>query len=1728
MFSPPDNGQAGSGQDERTRNRLRTEGSFVSQHASFWEHQAPLISQHAAPSRPTGFSDRILAKFSQNEAATAATEAVASATDNSINNNNSNSSSTNDAPSSKRISARGRTDFGQLLQKFSKSESSNSEERSDGEAGKLNSGVTRHRSFVRRQEAEEKASSSGSDAERIVRRTPERSQSLKVAEKSSLVPSSDKTTPVAPAVAAASTKTKVESSSGRTRRIRSGVGSSKSGREPGSGNTSEDGGNTSSSSSSSRSGFKSDFMAKRMAGQKKPEESGVSSSRPTLASPAIQEVETSTNSNGSLTFTRGFTGSLNEEEKDMSSKSGHVSGGVLVLGGVTTTASTDSSVSLGLLHADESVDEKPASEEKKSPRSAFLTKLNQTPEKSTVHKEHEVGSLLRSLRSSRTSSRSPSTEKTLAQGSAALSQLASGHHAKTDAHDSSQDKVSAPPETTPSSKIISRQGSQQTKHGGVKTAGSHEISNSVNKVNGTSPDIVQEANKASKTTETTITSSSTGSSSTSARVAKPEPKTFASSANVVLKKAESQPEPGEASGIPTPGAAIKRSASLKEEKSVQRSDSFETKRKGILKRTSSLSKPGAENGSSFPVVDPQLAKILQQRKKLVGDVEEKVEEEEEDDDEENGGGIPSGKRRSRALSAAEEIEETLKYSQLLAAERGRDPEADEALKRTSVAERVFLMQNRIEEVEKSTSSALTSKSRSGGATPKSRPRSGLITPTQQSSLDESLNSSSPPPSSQQQQQQDVQNDLASSTALSISLEPSKTPASATSSKSSAETSGTPGQSTIISSVQSGPPASTTYDQDNSDKVSGKVCSPTRVRDLQTTQEEDPTVLSGPKLMEKLTRLADATEIYQERRKKFVEEPARETSGGTVKDSAGRRGRSNRAGDQGRYQTQPITVEEIQAADSLETVSAFRALVRKKSAVGALEQLSINQHVGYTYTPMPTATTTTTKQQLQQHQPEAVAAGKRQEFPQHLVPTPRSQRRIQRSRRRTLPVTAEELNSVPENQTLVTAADFGKVGQSSTQARDGVSSSRCDSGILSESSDIHDSTGSLSITTTTTTTTATTTAASTSNSAQMDDFPGDELEKQQDPEYLRYLVLDMDLGSHDPCRMSLAAKTSLFQGLEDKTKAERDKEKSASGARRYINRKKRERSQTMPITDDEVSSAAEMGEASHSSAAAASGSGGSTGGRGSARVNVINLPKPEVVNRSRPVSMVEGQEAEPSDDELTKLSLSEKVKLFSQLREKEKEKEKVPAKGSAPVNRRKNRKQASRFNTQPVTSEEVEKAAAFSRISPLAMSLVKPPDPEILKTLSFKDQRLMMAQHAEQCLSQASSRSQSRTGSVTSLNQSQPSSRRQSVTTEEDVTSALASGQESREETESKGILKVKSKSSTDVRAEVKSILKSDQPKEKVGSNSGSTHSILKHSGDDGRHSDSGDSEPRGILKRRASQDGSSFSDGVRPDVKGILKHGSSHEGEGQDGSPRSRSNSQPTVGILKEEGSSHRDGSDAQAGRKGILKGASSTEDNSPRAQEDSGSVSRSKVTGDHKPHAADISTADVESSYSHVDLRISVSNEERNQQHQKPVGARSQGSADTSLSAKISSAEAHTAAASGAVLPGEKPIDAADAEEDKAGQAGHSEDGLRLEIELYAVSALVSVHTDECLSPGLVRVYGCLAVCMFSLGRCLLDCTMTWVSFTRPGLISIVTVRPGLLFIMTDDGLFVNLGDSF
>ena len=78
-----------------------------------------------------------------------------------------------------------------------------------------------------------------------------------------------------------------------------------------------------------------------------------------------------------------------------------------------------------------------------------------------------------------------------------------------------------------------------------------------------------------------------------------------------------------------------------------------------------------------------------------------------------------------------------------------------------------------------------------------------------------------------------------------------------------------------------------------------------------------------------------------------------------------------------------------------------------------------------------------------------------------------------------------------------------------------------------------------------------------------------------------------------------------------------------------------------------------------------------------------------------------------EEEPSQLSLADRVRLFNQ---KIRDDAKAPVvKEPAPT--RKRLTQTARFKTQPVTTEEVETAAR--RISPLAASLAKPPDPEVL-------------------------------------------------------------------------------------------------------------------------------------------------------------------------------------------------------------------------------------------------------------------------------------------------------------------------------------------------------------------------------------------------------------------------------
>ncbi|KAK7501552.1 hypothetical protein BaRGS_00007356, partial [Batillaria attramentaria] len=139
---------------------------------------------------------------------------------------------------------------------------------------------------------------------------------------------------------------------------------------------------------------------------------------------------------------------------------------------------------------------------------------------------------------------------------------------------------------------------------------------------------------------------------------------------------------------------------------------------------------------------------------------------------------------------------------------------------------------------------------------------------------------------------------------------------------------------------------------------------------------------------------------------------------------------------------------------------------------------------------------------------------------------------------------------------------------------------------------------------------------------------------------------------------------------------------------------------------------------------------------------------------------------------------------------------------------------------PVTPEELEKA---SKISPLAMSLVKPPDPELLKGLPLKDQQELMMLHAEATLSQCSSRSNSRPSS-------QPGSRRGSFTTPDTLAASAENVSVKASE---------KSSSTTAITSST----------ETSATTTTSTTSVKKQASVDLPRTDS---EPRGILKKTKS------------------------------------------------------------------------------------------------------------------------------------------------------------------------------------------------------------------------------------------------------------------------------------
>lgn len=159
-------------------------------------------------------------------------------------------------------------------------------------------------------------------------------------------------------------------------------------------------------------------------------------------------------------------------------------------------------------------------------------------------------------------------------------------------------------------------------------------------------------------------------------------------------------------------------------------------------------------------------------------------------------------------------------------------------------------------------------------------------------------------------------------------------------------------------------------------------------------------------------------------------------------------------------------------------------------------------------------------------PEKNLDNRKTEFPQHISPR---DRRPRSQRHKTLPVTAAELGAIPEGQTSEAMNSLKKKFENFGAGRD----SKADSGILS----------------------------------------GSEIDHVE-IESMRSFSMEENIGEDDPVKLSVSAKASLFHNkIEESVRTE--KKSSASGAKRYIDRKKRERSRTLPITEDEVKLAAEI-------------------------------------------------------------------------------------------------------------------------------------------------------------------------------------------------------------------------------------------------------------------------------------------------------------------------------------------------------------------------------------------------------------------------------------------------------------------------------------------------------------------------------------------------------------------------
>lgn len=156
--------------------------------------------------------------------------------------------------------------------------------------------------------------------------------------------------------------------------------------------------------------------------------------------------------------------------------------------------------------------------------------------------------------------------------------------------------------------------------------------------------------------------------------------------------------------------------------------------------------------------------------------------------------------------------------------------------------------------------------------------------------------------------------------------------------------------------------------------------------------------------------------------------------------------------------------------------------------------------------------------------------KKTEYPQAYL-TLKKSRRLRKNRHKTLPVTAEELSAIPEGQVNTMSRLRAK------KEINGTKDSKADSGILSGSDDNLDS------------------------------------------DSLRTLSGEFDVSQEDPARMSVTAKATLFaKQIEEKERMKAERKQPASGAKRYIDRKKRERSRTQPVTEEECKTAAEIADA----------------------------------------------------------------------------------------------------------------------------------------------------------------------------------------------------------------------------------------------------------------------------------------------------------------------------------------------------------------------------------------------------------------------------------------------------------------------------------------------------------------------------------------------------------------------